>query len=49
MDGDRNADGGMWYRIVFPIGFRIHTLVLRCIIDLNFLDDLCDVIMEREG
>jgi len=34
---------------IVPIGFGIHKLVLRCVINSDLLEDLCEAIMEREG
>jgi len=34
---------------IVPIGFGIHKLVLKCIIDSNSLDNLCEAIMKQDS
>jgi len=47
IDNDSSCD--LSFGNIVPIGFGIHKLVLRCVINSHLLEDLCDAIMEREG
>lgn len=44
-----SSDTDLCYGKIVPIGFGIKKLVLRCLIDSDLLEDICEAIMKYEG